>query len=83
MFNVEEPCSSNNFDDTEIFESNVAEPLTKDKETMTDEYQEIVPMRFCQLNHESNVLFFTGLKCTRMFETLFSYLQKKACVMTY
>ena len=31
-FNAEKPCSSNNFDDTEGFESNMAEPLIKDKQ---------------------------------------------------
>ena len=35
MFNVEEPCSSDNFDDTEVFESSMTEPLIKDKETIT------------------------------------------------
>ena len=62
MLNVEETCSSNNFGDTKIiFESNMAEVLIKDKETMTDDYQESVPMRFCQLTRESDVLFLTGL----------------------
>ena len=61
--NVEEPCSSNNFVDTEIvFESNMAEPLIKDKETMTDDYQESVPMRFCQLTRESDVVFYWARK---------------------
>ena len=84
MLNVEEPCSSNNLADTEIvFESNMAEPLIKDKETMTDDYQESVPMRFCQLTRKSDVLFFTGLENTRIFQTLFNYLQKKVSVMAY
>ena len=76
MLDVEEPCSSNNSGDTEIvFESNMAEPLIKDKGTMTYDYQETVPMRFCQLTRESDVLFFTGLEKTRIFQT--------ASVMTY
>ena len=57
MLNVEEPCSSNNFVDTEIvFESNMTEPLIKDNKTMTDDYQGSLPMRFCQLTRESDVL---------------------------
>lgn len=36
ILNVEEPCSSNNFGDTEkVFESNMTKPLIKDKEAMT------------------------------------------------
>ena len=84
MLNVEEPCSSNNFGDTKmVFESNMAEPLIKVKVTMTDDYQESVPMRFCQLTSKSDVMFFTGLEDTRTFQTLFNHLQKKASVMTY
>ena len=84
MLNVEEPYSSNNFSYTEIvFESNMAEPQIKVKETMTDDYQESVPMRFCQLTRESDVLFYTGLENTRIFQTVFNYLQKKTSVMTY
>ena len=38
MFNVEEPCSSNKFGDTEIvFKSSLAKPLIKNKEAMTDD----------------------------------------------
>ena len=83
MLNVEETCSSNNFGDTGIvFESNMAEPPIKNKETMTEDYHESLPMRFCQLTHESDVLFFTGLENTRIFQTPIN-LQKKASVMTY
>lgn len=47
MFDVEESSCSNNFNDTEIvFESDMAEPLIKDKETMTDDCQGSVLMRF-------------------------------------
>lgn len=57
MLNVEEPCSSDNFVYTEIvFESNMAEPLIKDNKTMTDDYQESLPMRFCPLTRKSDVL---------------------------
>ena len=83
MFNVEEPCSSDNFDDTEVFESSMTEPLIKDKETITGGYQEGVPMKFCQLTRESDVLFFTGLENTRIYISNTNYLQKKASVMTY
>ena len=40
----------------------MAEPLIKDKETMTDDYQESVPMRFCQLTRESDVVFYWARK---------------------
>ena len=84
MFDVEESSCSNNFNDTEIvFESDMAEPLIKDKETMTDDCQGSVLMRFGQLTCKSNVLVFTGLENTRIFQTLLNNLQKKASVMTY
>ena len=84
MFDVEESSCSNNFNDTEIvFESDMAEPLIKDKETMTDDCQGSVLMRFGQLTWESDVLVFTGLENTRIFQTLLNNLQKKASVMTY
>ena len=59
----------------------MTEPRIKDKETMAGDYQESVPIRFCQLTHD--VLFFTGLENTRIFQTLFNYLQRKASLMTY
>lgn len=57
--------------------------VIKDKETMTDNHQESVPMRFCQLTRESGVLFFTELENNRIFQKLFNYLQTKSSVMTY
>ena len=66
-----------------VFESNMSEPLITNKEIMTADYQESVSVRFCQLNRENHVLFFTELQNTRIFQTLFNSLQKKASVMTY
>ena len=84
IVNVEKPCSSNNFGITEIvFHSNMTKSLIKDKEAMTDDYQESVPVRFCKLTHENDVPCFTGLQNTRIFQTLFNSLQTKASVMTY
>ena len=82
MLNVEEPCNSNNFDDTEVvFESNRAEPLIKDKETMTDDCQESVPIRFCQLTRESDVLFSTGLENNRIFQKHYLIIYKRKLLL--
>ena len=59
----------------------MADLVMKDKEKMTADYKESVPMRFCQLICENYVQFFTGLENTRIFQTLFNYLQKKAFAM--
>ena len=61
----------------------MTKPLIKEKEAMTDDYQESVPVRFCKLTHENDVLFFTGLQNARIFQTLFNSLHAKASVMTY
>ena len=55
----------------------MAVPLIKDKEKMTDEYQEIISMRYFQLTREGDVLVFTGLENNRTFKALFHYLQKE------
>ena len=56
IVNVEKPCSSNNFGITEIvFHNNMTKALIKDKEAMTDDYQESVPVRSCKLTRENDV----------------------------
>ena len=84
ILNAEEPCRSNNFGITTIvFHSNMTKPLIKDKEAITGDYQESVPVRFCKLTRENHVFFFTGLQNTRIFQTLFNSLQTKASAMAY
>ena len=43
----------------------------------------VVPMKFAQITKDSDVLFFTGLDGSKMFETVFEYVREKAAVMTY
>ena len=77
MFNIEEQCCSNNFNDTEIIlENYMVDLVMKDKEKMTGDYKESAPMRFCQLICENYVQFFTALENTRIFQTLIIYKRK-------
>ena len=43
--------------------------------------RKVLQLRFCQLICENYVQFFTALENTRIFQTVFNYLQKKAFAM--
>ena len=59
------------------------ENMYRDKSTSTYDLVHTIPMTFAQITRDGDVSFFTGLEGSKMFESVFKFVERKAQVMTY